>query len=548
MAVYYNPNVFMYPTQHHHHVQIPTMVPNTRTIDFVNGFQGQTGVNQMGGAYVNGKALSDSVREQIIQMTKDGIRACEISRQLRVSHGCISKLLKKYRTTGSYKAGKTGGSAPKVAVPKISRAIMMYKEENQGIFAREIRDRLLADGICNKANVPSISSINRIIRLNVTSDVSRRDSLDNSSSPYSEDSVSPPPSSPRKSPTSYKISDILASMTRDDTVSPVECRHNGMKRKRDDIDSGTDVSTAGQNYNTELFDIVAQAFKSARLDIDADDENASEDKSSRQTQIKPLSIDVSDDRVDECAKQETPQSSENFLLQRFVPNSIAVPSQSSPNSIAVSSPSALNDIVVPSPPASNSIAVTSSQAPYIGDSLLSTLPNVHVAKETNHGRSVEQRERNADAANSDERIYHQFQMNPSGKMIGRAGPVSISSGHSHGTNGPNFSRNCVKSTMPSYAHVNNDMWQHSRNSYENSSSCAYGFNAQISHYATGHKMDGSRNVNQRDECSRGPTNYHSLGHNYMGNPGYQNYYNQEKPYMDFFSKNFTDTKGYGYIY
>ena len=38
------------------------------------------------------------------------------------------------------------------------------KSKDPGIFAWEIRDRLLADGICDKYNVPSVSSISRILR------------------------------------------------------------------------------------------------------------------------------------------------------------------------------------------------------------------------------------------------------------------------------------------------------------------------------------------------------------------------------------------------
>ena len=40
-------------------------------------------------------------------------------------------------------------------------AISKYKKENPTMFAWEIRDRLLTEGVCNQENVPSVSSINR---------------------------------------------------------------------------------------------------------------------------------------------------------------------------------------------------------------------------------------------------------------------------------------------------------------------------------------------------------------------------------------------------
>lgn len=70
----------------------------------------------------------------------------------------------RFYETGSIKPGVIGGSKPKVATPNVVTKIEDYKQENPSIFAWEIRDRLLQEGICDKANVPSVSSINRIVR------------------------------------------------------------------------------------------------------------------------------------------------------------------------------------------------------------------------------------------------------------------------------------------------------------------------------------------------------------------------------------------------
>ncbi|XP_075886530.1 paired box protein Pax-5 isoform X3 [Nelusetta ayraudi] len=131
------------------------------------GRAGHGGVNQLGGVFVNGRPLPDVVRQRIVQLAHEGVRPCDISRQLRVSHGCVSKILGRYYETGSIRPGVIGGSKPKVATPKVVDKIADYKRQNPTMFAWEIRDRLLAERVCDNDSVPSVSSINRIIRTKV---------------------------------------------------------------------------------------------------------------------------------------------------------------------------------------------------------------------------------------------------------------------------------------------------------------------------------------------------------------------------------------------
>lgn len=122
-------------------------------------FVGHSGINQLGGVYVNGRPLPDSTRQKIVELAHSGARPCDISRILQVSNGCVSKILGRYYETGSIKPRAIGGSKPRVATPPVVAKISEYKRECPSIFAWEIRDRLLSEGVCNNDNIPSVSII-----------------------------------------------------------------------------------------------------------------------------------------------------------------------------------------------------------------------------------------------------------------------------------------------------------------------------------------------------------------------------------------------------
>lgn len=50
-----------------------------------------------------------------------------------------------------------------MTTPKVVSYIKDLKQKDPGIFAWEIRERLLKDGVCDKYNVPSVSSISRCV-------------------------------------------------------------------------------------------------------------------------------------------------------------------------------------------------------------------------------------------------------------------------------------------------------------------------------------------------------------------------------------------------
>ncbi|XP_068694277.1 paired box protein Pax-3-B-like [Montipora foliosa] len=138
-------------------------------------FTGQGKVNQLGGVFINGRPLPKLLRWKIIELAQMGVRPCDISRQLRVSHGCVSKILCRYQETGTVDPGIVGLNKPRDVTPEIEEKIDQFRMENSGIFSWEVRDRLLRENVCSKNTVPSLSAISQILKSKIVKENAGRE-------------------------------------------------------------------------------------------------------------------------------------------------------------------------------------------------------------------------------------------------------------------------------------------------------------------------------------------------------------------------------------
>ena len=91
---------------------------------------------------------------------------CFLFVQLRVSHGCVSKILARYGETGSIEPGLTINSKSKNLSTDIERKISEYKNKysNNSLLAGKIREQLLHDGICKPTSLPSLNTLTKLLQ------------------------------------------------------------------------------------------------------------------------------------------------------------------------------------------------------------------------------------------------------------------------------------------------------------------------------------------------------------------------------------------------
>lgn len=97
---------------------------------------------------------------RLLELGRYELQPYELARRMISQQTAVTKLL----SNSLRPPGVIGGSKPKVATPQVVNKIEQYKRENPTIFAWEIREKLVADGVCSNNTAPSVSSINRILR------------------------------------------------------------------------------------------------------------------------------------------------------------------------------------------------------------------------------------------------------------------------------------------------------------------------------------------------------------------------------------------------
>lgn len=181
------------------------------------------------------------LRVRIIELAQLGVRPSDISRKLRVSHGCVSKILCRYQETGSIEPGAaTIPSKPREVTPDIERKIEEYCIENPGVFSCEVRERLIREGICNRLTVPTLGDISQVLKSRIArkekdassdaDDSERRESSSSSSSDEKEETAT---SDSRKSSSSsfessYSIYNILSLNRNKDSDPDVKIKTEGL--------------------------------------------------------------------------------------------------------------------------------------------------------------------------------------------------------------------------------------------------------------------------------------------------------------------------------
>ena len=110
---------------------------------------------------VQGKAISCSVREKIIESWLEGRAPTQIMKELRLQKQTFANIVDNFVRRGNSEAEKGGNNTRLARTDDVNVYIEYCKKSQRSIYSSEIQNKLLEDNVCLPENVPSGSSISR---------------------------------------------------------------------------------------------------------------------------------------------------------------------------------------------------------------------------------------------------------------------------------------------------------------------------------------------------------------------------------------------------
>ena len=79
---------------------------------------------------------------------------------------CVFFIIRHYQTYVTYFSLSRGGQRnPSKLSDNVLESIELFKLMKPSMFGREIRERLLNDGVCDGRNLPALSTVNKGIKI-----------------------------------------------------------------------------------------------------------------------------------------------------------------------------------------------------------------------------------------------------------------------------------------------------------------------------------------------------------------------------------------------
>ena len=117
-----------------------------------------------GQIYDMGRSYPQVIRENVLDLHNNGLSIREIGAQARVSNGFITKVLKEYNERNySIPQKALCGRKNSILTENVRSYLEVEKLNQASIYSYELQKRLLLDGVCLPAEIPSQSSITKYL-------------------------------------------------------------------------------------------------------------------------------------------------------------------------------------------------------------------------------------------------------------------------------------------------------------------------------------------------------------------------------------------------